>query len=71
MDLGVKTMRGLRHLRMAWRRSRWKNCAAVEGWRDLDVVLRGELEVALDAGAGVLGTLTFVAVGEEHDEAGE
>ena len=33
----------------------------------LDVVLRGELEVALDAGAGVLGTLAFVAVGEEHD----
>ena len=32
MDLGVKTMRGLRHLRRAWRRRRWKYCAAVEGW---------------------------------------
>ena len=41
------------------------------GLRDLDVVLRRELEVALDAGAGVLGALAFVAVGEEHDEAGE
>jgi hypothetical protein len=33
MDFGVKTMSGLRHLRMAWRRSRWKYCAAVEGWQ--------------------------------------
>ncbi len=41
------------------------------GLGDLDVVLGGELEIALDASAGVLGALAFVAVGEEHDEAGE
>jgi hypothetical protein len=41
------------------------------GLADLDVVLRGELEVALDAGAGVLRALAFVAVRQQHDEAGE
>ncbi len=41
------------------------------GLGDLDVVLCGELEVTLHAGAGVLGALAFVAVGEEHDKAGE
>ncbi len=36
------------------------------GLGDLNIVLRGQLEIAFDAGAGVLGSLTFVAVGEEH-----
>ncbi len=31
MDFGVKTTRGLRTSRSAWRRSRWKNCAGVVG----------------------------------------
>ena len=31
IDFGVKTISGLRHLRIAWRRSRWKYCAAVDG----------------------------------------
>src|SRR6516162_2825580 len=38
---------------------------------DLHVVAGAELEVALDAGAGVLGPLAFVSMGEKHDEAGE
>ena len=43
----------------------------VGGLRDLDVVLRGELDEALDAGAGVFRALAFVAVGQQHDDAGE
>jgi len=33
MLFGVKTTSGLRHLRNACRRRRWKYCAAVEGWQ--------------------------------------
>src|SRR2546425_1783533 len=33
MLFGVKTTSGLRHGRSAWRRSKWKYCAAVEGWQ--------------------------------------
>ena len=33
MLFGVKTTSGLRHVRSAWRRSRWKYCAAVRGWQ--------------------------------------
>src|ERR1700728_624417 len=43
----------------------------VGGLGDLDVVARSELQVALDAGAGVLGTLTFVAVREQHGYSAE
>ena len=43
----------------------------VRGLRDLDIVLRGELQEALDAGAGVFRSLAFVAVGQKHHEAGE
>src|ERR1022692_4693798 len=43
----------------------------VRGLRDLDVVFRGQLEEALDAGAGVLRSLAFVAVREKQDYAGE
>ena len=39
--------------------------------RDLDIVFRGELEEALDAGAGVFRSLAFVAVRKKQDEAGE
>src|ERR1700733_2663109 len=37
----------------------------------LDIVARGELEIALDARAGVLGALAFVAMRQKQDEAGE
>ncbi len=43
----------------------------VRGLADLDVVVRGELEIAFDARAGVLRTLAFVAVGQEQDDAAE
>ena len=39
--------------------------------RDLNIVFRGELQEALDAGAGVFRSLAFVAVGKKQDEAGE
>ena len=39
--------------------------------RDDHVVAGGELEEALHAGGGVLGALTVVAMGKEHDDAGE
>ena len=39
------------------------------GVADLDVVLGGEGEEALDAGARVLGTLALEAVGQQQDEA--
>ena len=41
------------------------------GLADLDVVAGGELQVALDAGAGVLGALAFVAVREQERDAAE
>ena len=43
----------------------------VRGLRDLDVVFRGELQEALDAGAGVFRSLAFVPVRQKHDDAGE
>src|SRR6202166_5369904 len=39
--------------------------------RDLDVVFGGELDEALDAGAGVFRSLAFVAVRKKQDDAGE
>ena len=71
MLFGVKTMSGLRHLRMAWRRRRWKYCAAVEGCVTCMFCCARELEVALDAGGGVLRALAFVAVRQQQDDAGE
>ena len=41
------------------------------GLADLHVVAGGEVQVALDARAGVLGSLAFVAVRQQQDEAGE
>src|SRR5580704_5746573 len=38
---------------------------------DLNVVFRGELDEALDAGARVFWPLALVAVGEKQDQAGE
>ena len=71
MLFGVNTISGLRHGRSACRRSRWKYCAAVEGWQICMLSLRGELQIALDARAGVLRALAFVSVRQQHHNAGE
>ena len=49
----------------------WKYCAGVVGLHDLDVVLGGEREEALEAGAGVLGPLPFEAVRQQQHEAAQ
>ena len=71
MLFGVKTMRGLRQRAEGLTAEEVEVLGGGGGLGDLDVVVGGELEEALHAGAGVLGALAFVAVGEEHDEAGE
>ena len=71
MLLGVKTISGLRHVRSAWRRNRWKILRGSRRLADLHVVARGELQKALDARAGMLRALAFVAVRKQHDESGE
>ena len=71
MLFGVKTTSGLRQWRRAWRRRRWKYCAALRRLRDLNIVLGGELDEALDSRAGMFRALAFVAVGQEHDDTGE
>ena len=38
---------------------------------DLDVVVRGELQIALDAGARMLRALAFIAMRQQHDHAGQ
>ena len=53
----------------AWRRSRWKYCAAVDAVRDPDVLLRGELEEALEPRARVLGAVALVAVRQQQRQA--
>ena len=54
----------------ACRRRRWKNCAGRRAVHDADVVLRGELEKALETGARVLGAVALVAVREQQHEPG-
>ena len=68
---GVKTTSGLRQLRSACRRSRWKYCAGGRRLADLQVVLGRELQEALDARARVLGPLPLVAVRQQQHEPGE
>ena len=53
----------------AWRRSRWKCCARGRRVRDPDVLLRGELEEALEASARVLGAVALVAVRQQKRQA--
>ena len=36
---------------------------------DLDVVLGAEREIAFETGIGVLRALTFITVGQQHDDA--
>src|SRR6202046_5645855 len=43
----------------------------VGGLADDDVPACGELQEALHASGGVLGTLTVVAMGKKHDDSGE
>ena len=43
----------------------------MEGWQICILSSRGELQVALDAGAGVFRPLAFVAVRQQHDQPGE
>src|SRR5205085_3226474 len=43
----------------------------VGGLANLEIVACGQLQVTLDASAGVLWSLAFVAVREKHDDAGE
>ena len=52
----------------ACRRSRWKYCAAVVRVGDAQVVLGGELQEALEPGAGVLRALPFVAVRQQQHQ---
>ena len=53
----------------AWRRSRWKNWAARRAVGDADVVLRRELEEALEARARVLGAVALVPVRQQKRQA--
>ena len=39
--------------------------------RNLNIVFRGELQEALDTGAGVFRSLAFVAMGQKQDDARE
>ena len=71
MLFGVKTMSGLRQRANGLAAEQMEVLRGVRGLADLDVVVGGELEVALDARAGVLGALSLVPVRKQHDEAGE
>ena len=71
MLLGVKTMSGLRQERQRLTAQQMEILRGGGGLADLNIVVRGELEVALDAGAGVLRALAFVAVGQQQGEAAE
>ena len=71
MLFGVKLMSGLRHLRNAWRRSTWKYCPAVEGCTTCMLSRGAKLEIALNAGAGVLRSLPFVPVWQQQNQSGE
>ena len=65
---GVTTISGRAVASSAWRRSRWKYCAAVVQFDDADVLLRAELQEPLEARARVLGTVALVAVRQEQGQ---
>ena len=69
IDFGVKTMSGRCSLSSACRRSRWKYDAGRRGLGDRHRVIGAQRQEALDAGRGVVGTLTFVAVRQQQDDA--
>ena len=70
IDFGVKTISGRRGRAYAWRRSRWKYDAGRRRMRDRHVVLGAQLQVALDAGRGVVRALALVAVRQQQHDAG-
>ena len=70
MLLGVKTMRGLRQRRRAWRRSRWKYCAAVEGWQMFILPSAASCMKRSMRALECSGSLAFVAVGQQQHKAG-
>ena len=65
------TTSGLRHGRSTWRREHVEELRGRRQVADLDVVLGGELQEALDARARVLGPLALEAVRQEQHEARE
>ena len=71
MLFGVKTISGLRH---ASQRLPAKQVEILRGGgrlADLDIVARGELQIAFDTRAGMFRALAFIAVRQQQHEAGE
>ena len=66
--LGVKAMRRLTRALVGLRAQHVEVVRRRGGLDDPHVVLGGQLQVTLDARARVVGSLTLIAVGEEHDE---
>jgi hypothetical protein len=62
---------GFRHLRSTWRRSTWNTCAGLVRLTDLEVVLRRELQEALEARATSAPALALEAVRQHHHQAAE
>ena len=71
MLFGVKTTSGLRQWRRAWRRRRWKYCAAFEGCAIWMLCLAASWMKRSMSGAGMFRALAFVAVRQQHHDAGE
>ena len=74
MRLGVKMISGLRIPRRSgppciWRRSTWKYCAGVLAFTTCMLFSAHSVQEALDARAGMLGTLAFVAVRQQQHQA--
>ena len=67
----MKTTSGLRHAAQRLAAQQVEILRGGGGLANLHVVARGELQVALDARAGMLRSLAFVAVRQQQDEAGE
>ena len=63
---GVMTTSGRAFGSSACRRRRWKYCADVLGVDDADVLLRGQLQEALEPGARMLGPVALVAVRQQQ-----
>ncbi len=67
-DLGVNTIERLAHGAAHLAAQQVEELGGGRGVADLDVVLGGQREEALDARRGVLGALALVAVGEQQHE---
>jgi len=68
MPLGVNTINGLRQLVMP---DTAANGNIVPQWKagHLDIVFGRELEIALNASAGMFRSLAFIAVRQQHHQA--